>query len=233
MPMPIDGVQLIDKQEVTTLLLKSGADITEVNTVRKHLSAIKGRRLAENLYPATILTLIISDVVGDRLDSIASGPTVPDLTTYADAKALLEKYEIWNTLSDRTRFAFQKGLAGELSETPKANFKIFQNVHNVIVGSIFQSCLSAASTLKQAGYATMILSTRIQGESKHVGRLIGGILVNITENRLPLQPAVTTVAGGETTVTVSGRGTGGRNQEVAWPPSAQMAQTALPMQQAQ
>lgn len=214
-PMPAEGVSLRDIQKATKLLLKSGADIDEMNAVRKHLSAIKGGRLAEKLYPATILSLIISDVVGDRLDSIASGPTVPDETTYDDAQSVLKKYSTWDKLPERVRRTIALGAAGKTEETPKEGAKIFERVSNVIVGGNKLSCEAAAESLQTMGYTTLILSTRIQGEAKEIGRLFSSILSDVIENKLPFPPPVAVVAGGETTVTVRGDGVGGRNQELA------------------
>ncbi len=191
-PLPSAGVLLSDKQETTSLLLKSGAKIDEINVVRKHLSDFKGGRLAEKLYPATVLSLIISDVVGDKLESIASGPTVPDDTTYADAYTI----------------------EGKLPETPKRSSRIFKRVHNVLVGTNKESCQAAAEALERRGYHSFILSTRIQGESREVGKILAGICISIRENQLPVGPPAAVVAGGETTVTVHGKGRGGRNQEL-------------------
>lgn len=215
MPMPMEGVSLTDTQKTTELLLKSGAGIDEFNAVRKHLSAIKGGRLAEKLYPATVLSLIISDVVGDRLDSIASGPTAPDATTYRDAEVVLKKYSIWNKVPWRVRHVIAEGVAGRIEETPKRGASVFGRVSNVIIGSNRLSCEAAAGSLRKMGYATLILSTRIQGEARDVGRLLSGILFDVIENGLPLPPPAALVAGGETTVTMRGDGVGGRNQELA------------------
>lgn len=214
LPFPIEGINLRDVQQTTHLLLKSGAEISEINTVRKHLSAIKGGRLAERLYPATVLSLIISDVVGDELDAIASGPTAPDMTTYADAEAVLKKYGLWPKVSTRIRDVIEKGVAGTIRETPKEGSKVFEHVHNVLVGSNRLSCLEAANTLRKRGYSTLVLSTRISGEAREIGRLFAGIAKDMVENQLPFATPACIVAGGETTVTVHGNGVGGRNQEL-------------------
>jgi glycerate 2-kinase len=214
-PMPVKGVSLRDIQKTTELLLKSGAEIDEVNAVRKHLSAIKGGRLAEKLYPATVLSLIISDVVGGRLDSIASGPTVPDETTYGDAQALLKKYSTWFKVPERVRRTIAEGAAGKIEETPKKGARVFERVSNIIVGDNKLSCEAAAESLRRMGYTTLILSTRIQGEARETGRLFSSILSDVIENKLPFPPPVAVVAGGETTVTMRGDGVGGRNQELA------------------
>ncbi len=214
MPLPIPGVSLRDKQQVAQQLLSSGANIAEVNTVRKHLSAVKGGRLAEKLYPATVLSLIISDVVGDRLEAIASGPTVPDSTTYADARRALQKYGIWDSIPIGARGAIEKGLAGSLGETPKPGSRIFRRVRNIILGNNRQSCLAAAQTLRQKGYKTIILTTQIEGEARVIGHVLGSILSDINRTKFSLTSPVALIAGGETTVTVKGKGKGGRNQEL-------------------
>ncbi len=214
MPLPVPGVSLRDKQQVTMQLLKSGANINEVNTVRKHLSGVKGGRLAERLYPATVLSLIISDVVGDRMETIASGPTAPDTTTYAEARRVLQKYRVWNNIPRGARVTIEKGLAGLLMETPKPNSRFFERVHNIIVGSNRQPCAAAAQTLQRRGYKTIVLTTQIGGEARHVGRFFSDILADLNSTEFSLGSPVALVAGGETTVTVKGKGKGGRNQEL-------------------
>jgi glycerate-2-kinase len=214
MPLPSTGIQLSDKQKTTNLLLKSGAKIDEINAVRKHLSDFKGGRLAEKLYPATVLSLIISDVVGDKLESIASGPTAPDDTTYADAYTILQEDGLWRTVPGSVRKRIQKGKEGKLPETPKRGSRIFKRVHNVLVGTNKESCRAAAEVLEERGYHSLILSTRLQGEAREVGKILADICIGIRENQLPVAPPAAIVAGGETTVTVHGKGRGGRNQEL-------------------
>lgn len=211
MPMPLEGLDLTDYQKVTNLLLESGAPISEINTIRKHLSAVKGGRLAQRFYPARILSLIISDVVGDPLDAIASGPTVPDTTTYRDAKRILLEHHLWNKIPKSARKIIETGISDRSKETPKENSKIFNHVSNVLVGSNKHSCACAAKFLKTQGYNTRILSTHVRGEAKEIGKLYAGILSDMSENHSP----AALVAGGETTVTISeGGGLGGRNQEL-------------------
>lgn len=214
MPLPAEGISLKDEARTTSLLIKSGASIQEINTVRKHLSQIKGGRLAERLYPATVLGLIISDVVGDKLDAIASGPTAPDPTTYKDAKNVLVKYHLWPRIPRNAREVIGGGVSGSILDTPKEAHRAFRSVHNLIVGSNRESCLAAAATMRKEGYKTMILSRRIVGEAREVGQILGSIATDISENGLPLQPPAALIAGGETTVTVRGTGKGGRNQEL-------------------
>lgn len=211
MPLPLSGLEISDDRKITNLLLESGAPINEINTIRKHLSAIKGGRLAEKLYPARILTLIISDVVGDKLDAIASGPTVPDPTTYVDAKQILLRYGLWRKMPARIRQIIDNGISDRLKETPKENSEVFNRVSNMLLGTNKESCLSAAKYLRRAGYNTRILSTHVQGEAKEIGKLYAGILSDMRQNRSP--SAI--IAGGETTVTITGSGgLGGRNQEL-------------------
>jgi len=215
MPLPVRGIGLNDEARVTSLLLKSGANINEINNVRKHLSQVKGGRLAARLYPATVLTLIISDVVGDKIDAIASGPTAPDPTTYHDAENILKKYDLWSQIPENARRVVTSGLSGSLPETPKRKNKVFRRVHNVIVGNNRASCLAAASAMTKAGYKTQVLSLQITGEASEAGLIFGSIVRDIRENSLPFAPPAAFVVGGETTVTARGKGKGGRNQELA------------------
>ena len=214
MPLPSTGILLSDKQKTTNLLLKSGAKIDEINAVRKHLSDFKGGRLAEKLYPATVLSLIISDVVGDNLESIASGPTVPDDPTYADAYKIIQEHGLWRAVPSSVRKRVQKGKEGKLPETPKKSSRIFKRVHNVLVGTNKESCQAAAHVLETKGYHSLMLSTRLQGEAREVGKVLAGICHSIRENQLPAAPPAAVVAGGETTVSIHGKGRGGRNQEL-------------------
>ncbi len=214
MPLPVPGLSVSDKILVTDLLLKSGARIEEINTVRKHLSAIKGGHLAERLYPARVIALIISDVVSDRLDSIASGPLAPDDTTFADAKLVLRKYGLWSKIPENARRTIERGRQGLLPETPKKDSRAFNRVHSFVVGSNRDSCVAAARFLRQAGYRTLVLSTRLRGEARHVGSVISSVLQDGAGPRFGLARPFALVAGGETTVIVKGNGLGGRNQEL-------------------
>jgi len=216
MPLPVPGLTLTEKQKVTSLLLRAGAEIHDLNSVRKHLSGFKGGRLAEKLQPATVLSLIISDVVGDDLSSIASGPTVPDDTTFGDAmKILKEKYGIWERIPRAARKVIEDGVAGKIEETPKPGSRVFDNVHNALVGSNKMTCVAAQESLRHSGYRTMILTTQIQGEASQIGGMLASIAGDIGKNGYPLAPPAAFVVGGETTVNVKGNGKGGRNQEVA------------------
>jgi glycerate 2-kinase len=213
LPLPQNPITLADIQNTTDFLLRSGAEINEINTIRKHLSAVKGGRLAEKLFPATVLALIISDVVGDRLDSVASGPTVPDPTTFSDAFQILRKYDLLNRIPRRVKEEITRGLHDKSRETPKSGSRIFDRVHNILVGTNRGSCLAAASHLRKLGYRTLVLSTQVQGEAKEVGKIYAGILHDMRSGTT-MPPPCAIVAGGETTVTIKDGGKGGRNQEL-------------------
>jgi len=214
MPLPHEGISLKDKQELTNALLKSGAEITEINAVRKHLSAFKGGWLAKKAYPATILNLVLSDVIGDPLDSIASGPTVPDTSTFSDARKILEKYDLWLKVPVSIRKIISEGARGLLEETPKANDLVFEKVHNLVIGNNRTAILAAIDFLGSKGLNTLILADMLAGEAKEVGKALAkvaseGFVCTDTSRSLGI------VAGGETTVTVRGKGLGGRNQELS------------------
>ena len=212
---PMDSISLADKAIVTSLLLGSGATIQEINAVRKHLSNIKGGRLAEAFYPATILSLILSDVVGDDLDAIASGPTVPDRSTWASAYAVLEARGVWNRVPQAVKALFEDGLAGRRSETPKPDSPIFSNTKTVLVGNNMLALSAAEQEAKARGYNTLLLSSRIEGEAREIGKLFPSLAADIAQYNLPIGKPACILAGGETTVTLRGRGLGGRNQEMA------------------
>ncbi|MDA4136849.1 MAG: glycerate kinase [Thaumarchaeota archaeon] len=211
LPLPGQGMQLSDKIEVTKALLRAGATIQELNVVRKHLSAIKGGRLAQTLYPSKVLSLVISDVVGDRLDSIASGLLYPDPSTFRDAELVLKKYAVWETLPARVEEMFRKGLHGDIPETPKPGSKYFARVSNVIIGSNKDACEAAARQLKLAKCRSTLLTTSYEGEAKSAGMFMGSVVQYAASRQRPRSY----VAGGETTVAVKGGGRGGRNQEFA------------------
>ncbi len=214
MPLSAPGLTIEDEQKTTEALMKSGARIDEINTVRKHLSAIKGGRLAERLFPATVLSLIISDVAGNKVENIASGPTAPDTSTYADARKILSKFQLDKIVPASVRRILERGNAGYLPETPKPGSKVFDRVYNVIVGSNRDSCVAAAQLLRQKGYRTLVLSTRLQGEARHVGTVLASILSDVDGIGFSAGSPFAIVAGGETTVAVKGEGVGGRNQEL-------------------
>ncbi len=197
--LPAPRGTLAEKQAITGQLLRSGADIHEMNTVRKHLSMIKGGQLATAAFPAQVLALILSDVIGDDLDVIGSGPTVPDRSTIQDAEAVLRKYGI--------------SVPDEMAETPKPGDPRFTNVQNLIVGSNRLAIDAAARRAKELGYRTLVLSTSIDGETRDVARMHAAIVREIAAAGRPVRPPACVLSGGETTVTVRGKGLGGRNQE--------------------
>jgi glycerate 2-kinase len=213
LPLPVPGISLSEKQEVTKKLLACGANINEINAVRKHMSRFKGGQLARFSYPATLITLILSDVIGNYLDVIASGPTVPDSSTFSDVQEILKRYKIWNKIPDTVRNHFEKGINGNISETPKAGENSFSKTQNVIVGSNIQAVMAGSDKARELGYQTMVLSSFIEGETKDVARVHAAIAKEILQSGNPVSTPACVVSGGETTVTILGNGKGGRNQE--------------------
>jgi len=213
LPLPVESVSLAEKQEVTRRLLACGATITEINTVRKHISRLKGGQLARSAWPATLVTLILSDVVGDPLDAIASGPTVPDPTTFADIREILENHGIWPDISQSLRNHILAGLAGRKAETPKEGEAFFSKTQNVLIGSNIQAVQAAASKARQCHYHTLILSSSIEGETRDVAAVHAALAKEVLSSGNPVPPPACLISGGETTVTLRGDGKGGRNQE--------------------
>jgi len=212
---PTEGITLTAKQQTTDLLLRAGADIHELNCVRKHLSMLKGGHLAARAYPAKVLSLLLSDVVGDSLDVIGSGLTAPDPSTFSQAIRLLESRGVWPQVPHEVRDHLEKGARGEIAETPKPGDGLFRNVTNIIVGSSRQALEAAAEEAKRRGYRPLILSSRIQGEARAAARLHADILWEAIAAGHPIRRPACILSGGETTVTVRGEGKGGRNQEFA------------------
>jgi glycerate 2-kinase len=212
LPAPAEGITLEEKQEVTSLLLRAGATIRELNAVRKHLSDVKGGQLAKWAAPARVVSLIMSDVIGDPLDFIASGPTAPDTTSFSDAIATMQKYGVKApAVMDR----LHNGAKGHIPETPKPGDALFRHVDNVIIANN-QLLIDAASKKAQAlGFHTLLLGTEVEGESKDIARFFAAIAREIGHSGNPIKPPACVLAAGETTVTVRGHGLGGRNQEMA------------------
>lgn len=210
---PDPAVTLAAYRDLTESLVDSGATIDEINAVRKHLSAIKGGRLAVTLAPATVCTLVISDVVANRLDVVASGPTAPDPTTYAEALDVLERYEI--TAPESVRTLLQRGADGESAETPTESDPVFDAVHTHVLADNRTALDAAATVCADSGYDPLILSSRVEGEAREVGRVHAGIADEIMASETPLESPAAVLSGGEATVTVTGSGTGGPNQEFA------------------
>jgi hydroxypyruvate reductase len=215
LPFPAQPLTLEMKQETTRLLLNSGANIVEINAVRKHLSSIKGGWLAALAYPATVLSLILSDVIGNGLDAIGSGITAPDSTTYAIAYEILERYDLLSRVPTPVRERIEQGLRGENKETPKADHPAFAKTQNLIVGSNDLALNAARDRAKELGYNTLVLSSFIEGETRDVARVHAAIAKEIRANRRPLRAPACIISGGETTVAIRGKGLGGRNQEFA------------------
>jgi hydroxypyruvate reductase len=212
---PVQEISLEDKQNATKLLLASGATIHEFNTVRKHLSRAKGGRLAQMANPATITSLILSDVVGDDLDVIASGPTVPDSSTFQDAEQILKGYGIWDQLASSVRIHIEKGSSGQIEDTPKSDNAAFQQCSQVLVGTNLQALKAAGKAAERLGYRPLILSSKVEGEAREVAKFYTAIAKEVLESAYPMEPPVCVLCGGETTVTLRGDGRGGRNQEFA------------------
>ncbi|HID90896.1 TPA: glycerate kinase, partial [Candidatus Bathyarchaeota archaeon] len=214
MPLPAAGIALRDVRRLTAALLRSGATINEVNAVRKHVSRLKGGQLARAAYPATLISLILSDVVGDPLDVIASGPTAPDTTTFDDAIRVLKAYGLWRDAPEPVRERLESGSRGEIPETPKPGDAIFDRTHNIVVGNNRLASLAACREARRRGFNALLLSSLIEGEARHIGTAYSGIVREILTSGNPVRRPAVVVAGGETTVTVKGRGKGGRNQEL-------------------
>ncbi|MEE8632898.1 MAG: glycerate kinase, partial [Methyloceanibacter sp.] len=204
--LPAEGVTLEDKQAMNKALLASGATISEMNTVRKHLSAIKGGRLARAAYPAKVIALMISDVPGDDASIIASGPTVPDPSTNEDALGIIEKYGI--DVPDNMR-----RLLDTAEETPKPGDPCFENVENIMIATPQASLEAAAEVARKAGVTPVILGDSIEGESRDVALVHAGIARQCAMRGQPEQPPCVLISGGETTITLKGKGKGGRNTE--------------------
>jgi glycerate 2-kinase len=221
MTSPVSRVSLVDLQALTQVLLACGATINEVNTVRKHISQLKGGQLARLASPATVVSLILSDVVGDPLDVIASGPTVPDPTTFADAWAVLTRYHIVDQVPKPIADHLTAGTSGEIPDTPKPGDPVFERVQNVIVGSNRLAARSAAEEAQRLGFDTALLTTFVEGEAREVARVVAGLAKGLARAEAahpvgrPLSRPACLVLGGETTVTLRGDGKGGRNQEMA------------------
>ena len=213
---PHRDISLAEKQQITQLLLRAGANIQELNTVRKHLSRIKGGRLAEIAYPARVISLILSDVVGDPLDVIASGPTSPDQTTFQDALKVIKCYDLGDKIPEKAGFILIRGAAGEIPETPKEGNPVFARVQNIIVGSNKKAIETAKREAQSQGYKTTIISAELQGEARDAATWLARKAIEVRRGLAGgSQGKICLISGGETTVTVRGNGLGGRNTELA------------------
>lgn len=215
LPLPAEGLTLEDKQNLTQSLLECGATIHEINVLRKHVSRVKGGRLARLACPSTLISLILSDVSGDDLDSIASGPTVPDRSTFGDCLEIIGKYGLEGKLSAGLVNYIERGEKGEAEETPKPGDPAFERTEKVIVGSNIAAALAAKERASELGYNSLILSTSIGGETAGAAKLHAAIAREVVSSGNPVDAPACIVSGGETTVTIRGKGKGGRNQEFA------------------
>jgi glycerate 2-kinase len=215
LPFPEDGVELKEKQEVTQLLLDSGADIKEINTVRKHISRMKGGWVAKWAYPSTVIAFILSDVVGDQLDIIGSGPTVPDPSTFEEAWEILKKYDLLNEMAPSVRKHLQLGKEGKVKETPKPGEAVFERVSNILIGSNILALREAKREAESLGFNAVILSSLIEGETREASRFHTAVAKEVISSGNPVPRPACILSGGETTVTIKGNGRGGRNQEFA------------------
>jgi glycerate-2-kinase len=226
-PAPAEGITLEQKQEVTSVLLRAGATILELNAVRKHLSAVKGGQLAAWAAPARVFSLIMSDVIGDPLDFIASGPTAPDTTSFSEALSIVQKYKVGVPAPVLERL--QAGAQGKIPDTPKPGDPLFQSVENLIIANNRLLVDAAAVRAKDLGFKVLILGTEVQGEAKDVAGFFAAIAREIGSTGNPVAPPACVLAAGETTVTVKGTGRGGRNQEMALAWAVEMAPRPIAM----
>jgi glycerate 2-kinase len=215
LPFPADGIELKEKQEMTQLLLDCGADIKEINTIRKHISRMKGGWLTRWAYPSTVIGFILSDVVGDQLDVIGSGPTVPDPSTFEEAWEILKKYDLLNEIAPSIQKHLLLGKEGKVEETPKPGDVVFERVYNSLIGSNILALRAAEKEGSSLGLNTLILSSSIEGETKEAARFHTAIAKEVISSGNPIPKPACILSGGETTVTIKGNGLGGRNQEFA------------------
>ncbi len=212
LPQPSGDISLSEKQELTRRLLECGASIDEINSVRKHISSSKGGQMARAAFPATTVNLMLSDVVGDKIDVIASGPFTPDSSTFEEVFQILRKYDL-KGIPPAIQEHLEAGIEGHIPETPKAKEAIFDRVFNYIIGSNILALEAAEEKAQELGYETLILSSMVEGETKEVARVHSAIAREILKTRRPIPPPACIISGGETTVTIHGKGLGGRNQE--------------------
>ncbi len=209
---PAEGLTLEDKKAVTELLLRSGCTVSELNVVRKKISAVKGGKLADAAMPAKTLALILSDVIGDPVDAIASGPTAEDTSTFSEAKGVLEKYGLWARIPESVRNFIERGRAEE-EERRRKHEKRISNAQNIIIGNNLVAARAAEEEARARGYNTLLLTTHLEGESREVAKVFVAVARDIRRYGIPIKTPAAVIAGGETTVSVVGTGRGGRNQE--------------------
>ncbi len=213
--LPPEGISLQDKQAATKVLLESGADIREINSIRKHLSRVKGGRFARAAFPARMINIILSDVVGDRLDTIASGIAVPDDTTYDQALDIVSRYRIRDRLPKSVVHYLESGKKGDVPDTPKQGDPVFSRVINVLLGNNLAACSAARDHGASLGYRAVLLTSTLTGEAREAAKFFAAVARDIRRGTADFARPALIVAGGETTVTIRGTGKGGRNQEMA------------------
>ena len=213
--LPAEGITLDDYQSLTQALLRSGATINQINTIRKHIERVKGGRLAQLAAPAEIAALILSDVVGNPLDFIASGPTVPDTTTYQDALAVLRQFDLEDKVPSSVSDRLRRGATGELPETPKPGDPLFETVTTKVIGSNDIAADAALEEARHLGFHAELLTTFVEGEAREIGKVAAALAKELVIRGQPEPAPACLILGGETTVTVRGEGRGGRNQEMA------------------
>jgi glycerate-2-kinase len=214
-PLPADGITLGDKQETTRQLLGCGATIHEINTIRKHLSRIKGGRLCAAANGARVMSLILSDVIGDDLDIIGSGMTAPDTGHFRDCRTILERHGIWDSVPKPVKTHLLAGIDGRIPDTPKPGDPVFSRVFNQVVGSLSDALAAAATRAEYLGFTPLVLSSMIQGEAGEAAKVLCAIAAEVRRSGNPVSPPACLLSGGETTVTLKGTGKGGRNMELA------------------
>jgi hydroxypyruvate reductase len=214
-PAPVPPITLTDKQAMTRLMLAAGANINQLNAVRKHCSLLKGGQLARAAARAQVHALLLSDVIGDRLDVIASGPTAPDVSTFAEALSILERFDLRQRAPVAIVERLTRGARGEIPETPKPDDPLFRRVTNTVIGNNALVVDAAAQRARAWGYAPHVLTRALEGEAREVARTLVGLARQVQGSRGPVAPPACLIAGGETTVTVRGAGRGGRCQEWA------------------
>ena len=213
--LPVKPLKLEDKGKTIQAIMNAGGTIVELNTVRKHLSSVKGGWLAKHCSAGRVIALVISDVVGDKLDTIASGPISPDRTTFQEAIEVLEKYALWNSIPSLVRSVLSDGAEGRIPETPKSSDPCFQKVRTFVIGSNRIACTALQKYLRSRGLNVKILSTSVTGEARSLGAFIGSLAREISVFDEPFRRPCAFIVGGETTVKVTGSGLGGRNLECA------------------
>ena len=215
MTCPAEGISIQNLQDMTGVLFACGAEIGEMNILRKHLDIVKGGGLARKVFPAKLVTFILSDVIGSPLDVIASGPSVPDTSTFFDAREVIDKYEIAEKLPESIIKRIDAGIRGEIQDTVKPDDECVKDVRNIIITDNYQAGLAAVEKARELGFNSMLLTSFLRGEASQAGIFLGSLLHQIAATGIPLERPACIIAGGETTVNIIGSGKGGRNQELA------------------